>query len=587
MRDQDRDARALLEGRIAFAAAALALSGGLILLLDRIGLPALAAKGLAVAIALGAIALIGSFVRAARITSFYAANRALPASYAGLAIAAIVGGMAFVLLPPTPDDLPLAALLAGVALGLFGLAALTAPLLRKSGAYSLADLIAARFPAAPIRVAIVIAAGAVGALTAAAGLEEAIRLLGQHLGLARGAASALLGAVLALTLVPGGLSGLVWGAAAAGGVLLASLALPALVMTGHDGALPAPLIGDPDAWAHAAGRLAEFARVAQNAAQNETWLAVPLALALLGFAPLALASVSARNRAGAQYAISAGTIWIVLLVFAGLACAAFGAIGLDLGLAGQRPDRLADAIYQASGDGWVTICGQSAPGPAQARAACAAWPGFSGVLRPSDFSTSPAFLLFGLARIQGIGGAYEAFVLAGAVAVCMALAAAGLQCAAAALGHDLWYRLRDRAVITSRRLATTRLMLVALVVALCMLVGGHGPDPRAALGLALTLAACAITPLLVLCLWPRAGSLEAGAALASGVGVAATFLWTAGSAALSATELGLAAAAGCSSGLAIGVLVSLRPGVQRTQGEAFRQTILRGPAEAITPDRGA
>jgi cation/acetate symporter len=386
-------------------------------------------------------------------------------------------------------------------------------------------------------------------------------------------------------LLPGGLRGLTWGAAAAGGVLLAALVAPILLLTMQDIALPAPFIGSSEAWSHAAERIADWGGVS---VAGPGWLAAPIALGIAAFAPLLAFSATPRDRAGAQFAIGAGAIWMVLILFCLIMTMALATIGLDVALIGQRPDRLADIFYSASQDGWISICGQHVGGPAQARTACAGASGFTGVLRPADVSATMNFLTFGLADTQALGGSWRALALAGWYGATLALAAAGLQGVATAIGHDLLYRIRDRAVITSRRLATTRLTLVAALVVIALAAVRIQLDPRLAIGASLVFCAAGLAPLLALSLWPRATSFEAVLALAAGLGVAVM----AGQAGLGdglplAEAMGLAALAGAASGLAVGVIVSLRPGARSPHGADFRERLLRAGADALTPDRGA
>lgn len=583
--DVENLSREALDGRIAFASAAIAVAAGLIVLLDRIGLPEQGAKWLAILTACGALALIGLMLRAARISVFYAAGRAIPASWSGLAFAGVLAGMGLIFTPPLPSGLSGAALLTGVLAGVASIGLVTAPLLRKSGAFSVADLLSARFPALAARLCVVALVACVCGLVALAGLSEAMRILERQMGLQPAAAAVVSGLALLIALLPGGLRGLTWASAAAGGILLAALAAPILLLTAQDIALPAPLIGSAEAWAHAAERLSDWGALGRV---GPDWLAAPIALALAACAPLLGFAPTARNRAGAQYAIGAGAIWIGLILFGAAMTLALGAIGLDVALIGQRPDRLADVFYHASAQGWASICGQHPAGPAQARAACAAAPGFSGLLRAGDVSATLDFLTFGLADTQALGGAWRAIALAGWHGATLALAAAGLQGLATAIGHDLLYRIRDRAVITSRRLATTRLTLIAVLAIVMLAALRLDPDPRLALGVALLLSAAGLAPLLLLTLWPRATSFEAILALTAGLGVAAGAL-KAGLADSSALPeaMGLAALAGAAAAVAIGLVVSLRPGAGREHGAEFRARLLRPGVDALTPDRGA
>jgi cation/acetate symporter len=583
--ESERQARDTRGGWVAFASAALAMAAGLIVLLDRIGLSEQGAKWLAILVVMGALTPLGLLLQAARISTFYVAGRAVPASWSGLALAGTLAAMGLIFLPPLPSGVSGHALLTGFGVGLAGLALLTAPMIRKSGAFSVADLLSARFPALPTRLCIGVLAAAVCTLTALAGLSEAVRLLTAQMKLSPGLAAGLSSVILLLLLLPGGLRGLSWGAATAAGLLLAALAAPVLLLVGQDIALPAPGIGSPEAWAHAAERLGTWGGLASN---GPDWLAAPLALGLMAYAPVLALSTTARNRAGAHLSVGAGTVWLGLIGFAAVMTLALGAIGLDVALLGQRPDRLADVFYRASADGFVSICGQHVSGPAQARAACAGVPGFAGMLRASDVSATLEYLTFGLSDTQALGGAWRAISLAGWYGASLALAAAGLQGLATTIGHDLVYRLQDRPMITSSRLATTRLALIVAVLLVCTILMRGNPDPRLMLALALALCAAGFMPLLILSFWPRAGSMEAEKAMTTGLAlavVAGEIMLAYGGTMAEATGAG--ALAGAAAALTAGIHTGLRREADPTLGTVFRDRLLRAGSQALPPDKGA
>ncbi|MDB5510371.1 MAG: Cation/acetate symporter [Hyphomicrobiales bacterium] len=585
--DDERRDRATLDGRITFTTAAFGLGAGLLVLLDRVGLPQNIAVLAGFVLAVATLCAVGLFVRSVKISTFYAAGRSIPATYGGLAAAACIAGVAMIFLPPLPDGLTLTAIALGLAAGVAILTLVSAPIIRKSGAFSMADLLALRFPALAFRLVAILVIAAICGLTALAGFEQAIRLLATELGMGRVAASVLIAAILILAVAPGGLAGLAWSAAAAGGILVATMLLPLLVLATRGSELPLPFFGGQDVWAHASQRVAEWTNVGAGV-EGATWLAMPIALGMAGFAPLLSFAVASRNRSGAQRTQLAMLIWLLVIGAAVMVIMAATALSLEVALLGQRPDRLADTIYRASAEGWLNICGRIADGPAPARAACAALPDFAAVLRPTDFTVSPGYLLFGLADLRELGGAYRGLASAGWFVACLALAAAGLQGAATALGHDLAYRVRDRFAITSRRLATTRLLLLGCTVAAGATLAQTSPDPRLLTGLALTLSAAGIAPLLLLTLWPRAGSPEAFLAMAAGVGTACALLLTAGpTSALPVSALGQASLAGAAAALAVGILASLRPGAAAAPGTAFLDTLLHGHEDSLSAERGA
>lgn len=582
--DDERLDRASLDGRVAFAAAAFGLGAALIVLLDRIGLPENAAVLLGFILGVALVSTIGVLLRSVRISSFYAAAHAIPASYAGLAGAGAIAAIALILWPPLPVGLSVKVLGFGLLGGILGLGLVSAPLLRKSGAFSVSDLFATRFPGLIFRCLVILVIVPLCVLTAAAGFETSIQILGTQLGVARPTAALVTGIILLVAIVPGGLAGSVWTAAAGGGMLVAGLVLPLIVLAGRGTDVALPYVGTAGAFEHGIERAGAFLQDF-GAGQSAGWLAVPLAFGLIGFAPLLSNSIACRDRRGAQHMQVAMTGWLVVVFVALAATLATTAIGIDLQLLGQRPDRLADSVYRASADGFLDVCGRSVPGPAQARAACAAVDDFAAVIRPSDIAVAPQYLLFGLSQSRGLGGAFAGFAAVGWFVVCLALAGAGLQGVATALGHDLVYRIRDRRAITSRRLATTRLVLILSIIAVTVGLARHGADQRVLIGAALLLSGVAVTPLMLLSLWPRAGTLEATLTLAFGVGSALAVLLY--SSAEATARLGEAGLTGLAVGLAVGFLVSLRPGAAAAPGTPFVDSLLHGTSDALAPDKGA
>jgi cation/acetate symporter len=585
--DDERRERTGLDGRIAFAAAAFAFGAGLIVLLDRVGLPQNVSILGGFLLATGIACAIGMSVRSVRISTFYAAGRSVPATYGGLAGAACLAGVAIIFLPPLPESLSMQVIGLGLAGGLVGLTVLSAPVMRKSGAFSPSDLMAVRFPARGFRLmSIMVIASACG-LTALAGFEQAIRLLTLELGIGRIFASMIVGFILIFLIVPGGLAGFIWSAAGAGGMLLVSLLLPLTVLALRGSELPLPFFGGAEIWAHASKRVGDWTQFA-GAPEPSYWLALPIALGIAGFAPLLSLGTASRNRAGAQRTQIAMFAWLIAIVAMIVIIMAATALSLDVALLGQRPDRLADQIYRASSEGWLHVCGRVVDGPAPARAACAAVPDFAAVLRPNDFSVSAAYLVFGLADLRELGGAYRGLTSASLFVACLALASAGLQGVCTALGHDLYYRVRERFAITSRRLAITRLLLLLAVVG-AGVGAAHGAfDPRMLIGLALAISAVGVLPLLLLALWPRAGSLEASLALIAGLGVASGLLFKSSMLrVVLAEDLGQAAVIGSATALCVGILVSLRRGATSEAGIVFVDTLMHGRDDSLNADRGA
>lgn len=243
-----QEIRARLSGRAGFAFAVFAATLGTLLLLDRIGMAERIVAALGPIFILGAFGVFGVLSRTTRVADFHVAGRVVPATYAGLAVAALTSSLLGALAPPVVAPAGFLSIALGLGLGLLGLAVWTAPALRRAGGYSPVDMLAARFPSAIVRGALAIVAMASTLLLAVAGVESGARAL-EAVGASRLAAVALAGVGAVVCAAPGGLGGLVWGAAAGAVVTMAALSAPGVALVARGAAAPLP--GDADAWARA------------------------------------------------------------------------------------------------------------------------------------------------------------------------------------------------------------------------------------------------------------------------------------------------------------------------------------------------
>jgi cation/acetate symporter len=277
-----------IAGRAVFAAAAFAAGFGVIAALERVGAPDGLVKALGPLFALAALTVIGLSNRAASLTDFLAARRAIPSLYAGLAFAAALGGVVLTLVSggdnARPPWLPIAA---GVAVA----ALVVTPAIRAGNASSAIDVLATRFPAFVARAPFAVALFACGLLTANAGFALATQALTAAVD-SNTRATAFVVCALGFTLIPGGLKSALWAdAACGGGTLLIALFGAALSVA----FLPSPLTPLSD----------DFARFAAESANGRggALMASAFAAAFAGYFPLlsaALATPSWRDagRAG-------------------------------------------------------------------------------------------------------------------------------------------------------------------------------------------------------------------------------------------------------------------------------------------------
>ena len=205
----------------------------------------------------------------------------------------------------------------GVGLG----AAVLGPLVRRSGAASLSDVIATRFPNPFVRIASGLVVAAAASLVAFAGYRTAVVIAEAMITTSRPWTETIVGAALLASVAAGGLASLVWCSAAAG----AGVGLIALI-----------------GWLFPSG-LAATPGAAQEAALFLT--APPSAEALAAFVAAAIGAAglvgAAPPTAGCRSAAAALKSGLEgILLFAALAALAFSAapiVLVDGGFAGTSP----------------------------------------------------------------------------------------------------------------------------------------------------------------------------------------------------------------------------------------------------------
>ena len=577
--------RASIDGRVAFASAFLVLGCALLILLDRIGVPERLVAVLGPMVALMSLAVLGALLHSMRVSRFYAAGRRVPAIYAGFAATTLIAALAAACLVALPAGVSLL----DFGIGLFAGAAISGlgvrPFVRKTGAFSLSDLIGARFPGIALRLAAALLVAVIAFALAHAGVEIAVRALNLWTGIARPLAAALTGIILVCMVAPGGFAGAIWGSIAAGAIFVSAFALPLIVLALGGNQLPFPGVGDETIWQSAMAHLAGWNALGENPGAFSFWIVAALALGLAVLVPVVAPAFGAPDRRSARRAGFVSLLWLIL--FGGLIAATLAASSVSLvqDAVGQKPDRLSPALYAASKNGVFTLCGTERPTPIGLRQACAARPGFKDSLRESDLTPRRDFLLANLPLLAGLGSAFSGLGAAALAALGLALASVGFHACATALGHDAFHRVRDAEALTSRRLAITRLLLIGAIIVSTASASSTAIDPRAPIGVALVLSIATIAPLIALVLWPRATALDALLVLLVGLGTEAAIVVAGGS--TSAAHLAGASLIAGALAFAAGLAASVVRGGDREVGTAFVRGIVHGRAEMPNWDRGA
>ncbi len=585
--DEDLQVRAAMDGRVAFAAGAFVVAAGLIALLDRAGAPPRLVAVLGPGATLCGLALIGVLLRNMLISRFYAAGRATPAAYAGLAFASLAAGLFMPFVPPASGGPPFGLVLPSFGGGLACAALISGPLLRRSGAFSIPDMIATRFPNIALRLGIVAVVAAAGLMVATAGFLTAAGALAYAANIRPVTAALLTSVTVFLILAPGGVAGLVWAAAGGAGILLAGLALPLGILAARGQAFPLPIFGDSAAWSAVLTRLGQWNGETGVAPTAGSGVVVAIVIGIGSLGPLLIPATATGGGAPARAAGFAGLFWCAVFTVCGAAIIALSTLAADSTVFGVRPEALPAAFFEASRAGLLAICGGHPATPAAARALCAAEPDFPGLLSSSDIKASGIYLMLALPSLRGLGDALSGLAAAGVIAAALVLSASGVQAFATAVGHDMFYRVRDVTAMTSRRLAAARLLIILGIAGVAAVLAPMSPDPRALIGLAIVFSASTVMPLLTLSIWPRANGVDAAAALLAGLATAEAFIFINGG--IGALDgVGRAAVAACAVSTLTGFLTSfLHPANAAGAGAAFVHDMLRGDGDMANPDRGA
>ena len=444
--------------KAAFALGAFALVIVALFALERVGAPDRLVAALGPIAALLGVAGLGVLTRARTLLDFLSARRAVPPFYAGLAMAAVIGGFALAFAGADDDAtrLPWRGIGAGIVLS----ALVFAPRWRAAQASAMADVFATRFPSLFARVAFALILCACGWGLATAGIGYAALSLRDSLGVGENAGLALSAVALALSLAPGGLRSLVWTDAASGaaGLLVIGLLVALSAQSGLDiqienvgaalGQWPAAPLVQEIAAAAATASLFAFVppalAVASAAAARRAGLTALVALGLGGAAAAALGDLAMKGPSDS--ALTALIAWLpaMALARAGL-FAASRAVGLDLWRAPKRLSVLASR-RMALARGGVVIGAVVASFGARAAAhpsaplffALALWLAFAApsllLAALPGRNSVPAIVAFSASVAAALAGRYVVFgnptygpdLLVGALGAGLAGLAAGL-----------------------------------------------------------------------------------------------------------------------------------------------------------------
>jgi cation/acetate symporter len=463
-------------------------------------------------------AFIGVVSRTSDVGEYYVAGRTVPAFYNGMATgsdwmsAASFIGMAGTLFLLGYDGL---AFILGWTGGYVLVAVLIAPFLRKFGAYTVPDFLAARYGGNAARLCGVIVLLAcsftyVVAQIFGTGLI-AQRFLDMNFELA--CFVGLLGILVCSML--GGMKAVTWTQVAQYIVLIVAYLIPVIWMSAKKFGIPIPQLTYGQALQQIATLEQEFVQKGLAAATAPThtapftryspanyfWLIFCLMVGTASLPHVLMRYFTTPSVREARQSVAWSLLFIFILYFTAPAYAAFSKLEVYSTLIGKNIADMPMWVYNWGKLGLITICGKAAASAADVAAACKAVAGHTGVLRLQDFAINTDVVVISTPEIAGLPYVITGLVAAGGLAAALSTADGLLLALANALSHDIYYKMINPNAPTKQRLVMSRALLVVVAVLAAWTASTRPTDIVAMVAWAFSLAAGGLFPALVLGVW--------------------------------------------------------------------------------------
>jgi cation/acetate symporter len=518
----------------------------LLAILEQLGVPNRIIGYLFVFLTIAVYAGIGYLSRTAQVSEYYVAGRRVPAVYNGMATAAdwmsaaSFIGMAGSLYAQGYDGL---AFILGWTGGYVLVAVLIAPYLRKFGAYTVPDFLAARYGgnfARLIGVVILVCCSLVylmGQLTGTGIIASRLLGISTQVGVFVGLAGILVCSML------GGMRAVTWTQVAQYIVLIVAYLIPVVILSAQQTGVPVPQL----MYGEVLQRITEleaansgpggFLEGAKSYVQPFTFrdplnfFALILCL-MVGTAALPhvimrfFTTPSVRE---ARKSVGWSLLFIFILYFTAPAYAAFAKLEVFQNVLGrgigdlQAIAALPSWIFSYGQAGLVKVCGANAASPEAVLAACQA----AGVttLNFANFTIASDTVVIATPEIAGLPYVIAGLVAAGGLAAALSTADGLLLAIANALSHDVYYEMIDHTASTRRRLVVARVLLVVVALIAAYLAITAPAGILIFVSWAFSLAAAGLFPVLVLGVWSkRVNTPGAIAGMIAGFGVTAWYL---------------------------------------------------------------
>ncbi|MGQ7790896.1 sodium:solute symporter family protein [Faunimonas sp. B44] len=489
----------------------------LLAILEQVGVPNRIIGYLFVFFTLAVYAGIGVLSRTMQVSEYYVAGRKVPAIYNGMATgadwmsAASFIGMAGTLYALGYDGL---AYVLGWTGGYVLVAVLVAPYLRKFGAYTVPDFLAARYGGNVARFIGIIVLLFCSFTYVVAQIYGTGIIASRFLGISFEVAVyvGLLGILLCSML--GGMRAVTWTQVAQYIVLIVAYLIPVVLLSAQKYGLPIPQLTYGQA-------LQEITALEQQMVQNGlaqsvkphiapftnmdpfNYFALILCL-MVGTASLPhvlmryFTTPSVRE---ARKSVGWSLLFIFLLYFTAPAYAAFAKLEVYQNVIGASMDALPAWIYTYGNLGLVQVCGVDATTLEAIRAACLSVGSADNILGLADLKINNDVIVISTPEIAGLPYVIAGLVAAGGLAAALSTADGLLLAIANALSHDVYYKMVDPEAPTRRRLIVARVLLAVVAVIAAWVASTKPADILSMVAWAFSLAAAGNFPALVLGIW--------------------------------------------------------------------------------------
>ena len=477
---------------------------------------------------------IGVLSRTMQVSEYYVAGRRVPAVYNGMATGADwMSGASFLAMAGTLYALGYdgLAFVLGWTGGYVLVAVLIAPYLRKFGAYTVPDFLAARFGGNLARflgIIVLLAASftyVVAQIRGTGLIAERFLHIPYDYAVFIGLAGILLCSML------GGMRAVTWTQVAQYIVLIIAYLIPVIWMSVKQYGVPIPqlmygqalqditaLEGAKEALAGAKAHITPFQTYTPV---NYFALILCLMIGTASLPHVLMRFFTTPSVREARKSVGWSLFFIFLLYFTAPAYAAFVKLEIYQNVIGAAFTDLPEWVYIWGATGKVKLCGAAAASLEAVQAACAG----KEFVQFADLSITRDIVVVATPEIAGLPFVITGLVGAGGLAAALSTADGLLLAMANALSHDIYYRMIDPNAPTSRRLLVARIILFAVAIAGAFTATFAPPDILKLVAWAFSLAAAGNFPALLLGIWwKRCTAAGAVTGMIAGFGVTLAYL---------------------------------------------------------------